>query len=86
MIIYRLSIVKRDLPYSDPQSKIIDFVDDYEFRLIRRLEAKLQSLIKQGYTKDQIDITTWDKDTFNDDYDLRDDPQELIDIINKLHR
>lgn len=70
MNIYRLSIVERDFPKGHPQSKIIDFKYDYEFKSSKGLQKKWYSLKKQGYNRDTIDITVWDRDE-DKTYDFR---------------
>ena len=83
MIIYRLSIVERDLSYGNPDTKIVDFVEDFEFRKFERLEAKLKQLLKKGLTIDQLDVTTWEKD--NDTYDITYDPfDSLTSLIDSV--
>jgi len=61
---YRISIVERDFPYGHPQSKIIDFKEDFEYKSSKQLQKKWYSLKKQGYTQDNIDITVWNDNGF----------------------
>ena len=83
MKIYRLSIVERDLPYNNPQSKIIDFKHDFEFRKFDGLKIKLKGLLKKGYSIDTIDCTTWNKDGL--DYDITFDPfKNLESLIREI--
>ena len=68
MIIYRLSIVKRNYPVGHPKAMITEFVEDFEFKQLNRLHAKRDRLLNQGITKDQLDITKHEK--LNGEYDL----------------
>lgn len=78
MIIYRLSQVERS-GIGTPNQKIIDFVQDFEFRKLECLAKKRDRLVKQGITKDQLDVTVWDKWDSNYDYSGTLDPITLKD-------
>lgn len=68
MVIYRLSIVKRNLPVEHEQSKIIDFIEEINFYNKKTLASKLKKLYKKGLTIQDIDITVYDKDSNGEDY------------------
>ena len=58
-MIYELRIVER----GGKENEIIDFVVDYHFRKLERVKMKIDKLLKEGYTYNQLDLVMFaDKD------------------------
>ena len=58
-MIYELRIVEK----GGKENEITDFIMDYHFRKLERVKMKIDKLLKEGYTYNQLDLVMFaDKD------------------------